>query len=96
MTPINLVNLHDKLTTAGIPVVSVRLTKDLQIELQLADDVTAEQKLSAAVIVEQYDQAAMDAAQPTFEGPLSVDEIEAAKSIPELKALLIKAFTTKG
>jgi len=96
MKPIVLADLHDRLLAAGIPILSVRLTKDLAVELVFQEEATAEQKLSALVIVEKYDQAEVDAAKPTFDGPLSAEEINAAKTLPELKALLVKAFTTKG
>lgn len=93
MTKINVGDLHQQLAAAGIPVVTVRLTRELKVELELADNATDAQKAEAQTIVDGYDQAAVDAAKVQ---PVSLDDINNAKSVGDLKALLAKMYATKG
>ncbi len=93
MTKINVGDLHQQLAAAGIPIVTVRLTRDEKIELQVAEDATEEQRTQARAIVDGYDQAAIDAAK---EQPVSLDDINNAKTVADLKALLVKMYATKG
>lgn len=93
MTKINVGDLHEKLAAAGIPVVTVRLTRELKVELELADNATDAQKAEAQTIVDGYDQAAIDAAK---EQPVSLDEINNAKSVADLKAIVARMHATKG
>lgn len=90
---INVGDLHEKLAAAGIPIVSVRLTRDLKIELEFETNVMNFQKADAQAIVDGYDQAAIDAAKVQ---PVSLDDINNAKSVADLKALLVKMYATKG
>lgn len=92
MTTINVGDLHDKLAAAGIPVITVRLTREMKIELELADATDA-QKAEAQVLVDGYDQAAVDAAKVQ---PVTLDEINNAKSVADLKAIVARMHATKG
>ncbi len=93
MTKINVGDLHDKLAAAGIPIVTVRLTRELKIELEFEANATDAQKAEAQALVDSYDQAAIDADK---EQPVSLDDINNAKSVADLKALLVKMYATKG
>lgn len=93
MTKINVGDLHEKLAAAGIPVVTVRLTRELKVELELADNATDAQKAEAQTIVDGYDQAAVDAAKVQ---PVTLDEINNAKSVADLKAIVARMHATKG
>jgi hypothetical protein len=93
MTKIIVGDLNNKLAAAGINVISVRLTKAQQIELQFADGVAEADKARAQQIVKDYDQDAENAAKPTG---LTLDEINNAKTVADLKTLLIKQHNLKG
>jgi DNA-binding LytR/AlgR family response regulator len=93
MTKINVGDLHEKLAAAGIPVVTVRLTRELKVELELADNATDAQKAEAQTIVDGYDQAAVDAAKVQ---PVTLDDINNAKSVADLKAIVARMHATKG
>lgn len=93
MTKIIVGDLHNKLAAAGINVISVRLIKEQQIELQFADGVAEADKARAQQIVKDYDQDAENAAKPSG---LTVDEINNAKTVTDLKALLVKQHNLKG
>ena len=92
MTTINVGDLHEKLAAAGIPVVTVRLTRELKVELELADNTTDVQKVEAQAIVEGYDQAAVDAAKVQ---PVTLDDFNDVKTVADMKALLIKMYLAK-
>lgn len=85
----HLAPLHDKLVAAGVPLLSVRL-KAGSIELEFADEATDEQKADAQKIVDAYDPDAEEAA------PSIIDEINNAKTLPQLKEALIKHYNLKG
>jgi hypothetical protein len=93
MTKINVGDLHDKLAAAGIPIVTVRLTRELKIELEFEANATDAQKAEAQALVDSYDQAAIDADK---EQPVSLDDINNAKSVADLKAIVARMHATKG
>lgn len=88
MTKIAVGQLHEKLIGAGVPVVTVRLTKAQRIELEYEPDTTDAQKVVAEQVVAAYDQAAEDAAKAARNAPVTVEEIDAAKTIADVKTLL--------
>ena len=88
MTKVNVADMHDKLAKAGIPVVTVRLTREQQIEVEFAPEATPEQKAAAQEVVYAYDQEAEDAAKAARSVPVTAADIDAAKTVADLKALL--------
>lgn len=93
MTTIKVGDVHETLAKAGIPIVSVRLTRDLKIELEFETGMSDAQKANAQALVDGYDQAAIDA---TKAQPVTLDDINNAKSVADLKSLLAKMYATKG
>lgn len=84
MTKIIVGDLHQKLADAGIPITTVRLTREQQVELEFGEAATDEQKAAARQIVDSYDQADEDANE------LTDADIDSAKTVGDLKALLKK------
>ncbi len=94
---INVGDVHTKLQAAGIPIHGVALNRPNKpgISIDFKDEATKEQRLEAQLIVADYDQEAEDAAKPAPAGVLTAEEINNAKSVQDVKALLLKLFPTK-
>ena len=84
MKKITPIDLHTKLEKAGIPIDGV--SEDGRIDFK--DEVTAEQKEAAAAILRDYDQDVEDAAKVPDAGDVTDEEIDAAKTVADLKVLL--------
>lgn len=95
MTKIIVGDLHQKLIDAGLPVVGVALDRPGKpgISLDFAETASAEQQAQAAQIVKEYDQDTVDALKPQ---PVTEAEINNAKTVADLKTLLIKQHNLKG
>ena len=95
MTKIIVGDLHQKLIDAGLPVVGVALDRPGKrgISLDFEGEPSSEQKAAAELIVKEYDQDAENAAKPSG---LTVDEINNAKTVADLKTLLITQHNLKG
>lgn len=91
MTTIVLADLHDALKAANLPIISMR-SKAGAIELVFTDDATSEQKAAAQALVDSYDQATIDAKKPQ---PVTMEDIEAAKTVADMKALMIRMLNEK-
>jgi len=91
---IKLSDLHEKIAAAGIPIQGVALDRPGKpgISIDFKDEATTEQRAAAEEIVRTYDQDAVDAAK---EKPVTIDDIHNAKTIPDLKAILIKLQQAK-
>lgn len=88
-----LADLHNALLKADVPILSVRRLPSGTIELVYGDDVTEAQKADGSAILAAYDQDALDAKKPKR---VSVDDINAAKTVADLKALLIQMHDLNG
>ena len=84
MKKITPIDLHTKLEKAGIPIDGV--SQDGRIDFK--DEATDEQKEAAAAILRDYDQEAEDAAKVPDAGDVTDEEIDAAKTVADLKVLL--------
>ena len=95
MSKIIVADLHQKLIEAGLPVESVALDRPGKkgISIDFQKDVTAEQKALAEQMVKDYDQSTVDAVKPK---PVTLDDITNAKTVNELKALMIRQYQLKG
>jgi len=95
MAKIVVADLHQKLIEAGLPVESVALDRPGKpgVSIDFQKDATAEQKALAEQIVKDYDQDAVEAAKPK---PVSLDDINNANTVTELKALMIRQYQTRG
>jgi cell division protein FtsN len=90
ITPIDLLT---KLEKAGIPVHGT--AEDGRIDFK--DEATPEQREAAAAILTDYDQDVEDEAKvaEATKGRVTEEEIEAAKTVGDLKALLKKLIKGK-
>lgn len=92
---IKVADLDAKLRAAGIAIDGVALDrpgkKGISIDFQA--EATAEQKALADQIIKDYDQRAEDAAKVK---PVTEEEINAAKTVNDLKALLIRQHHLRG
>lgn len=97
MTYINIGNLHHKLAAAGIPIDGIALNRPNKpgISIDFMVEATDEQKASAQTIVDAYDQDSEDAAKAISLSPVTADDINATKTVPDLKALLIRMLSEK-
>lgn len=95
MTKIVVGDLHKKLSDAGVPIDGVALDRPGKpgVSIDFHVDATEEQKAVAAQIVKNYDQDVMEAEKVQ---PVTETEINSAKSIPDLKALMIRQYRAKG
>ncbi len=93
MTKIVLADLHEKLALAGLPILSVRRMAD-DVDLVFFDGATDEQIKAANQIVADYDQAAVESSKES--DGLTLDEINSAKTVADLKALMIRQYNLKG
>jgi len=95
MSKIIVADLHQKLIEAGLPVESVALDRPGKkgVSIDFQQEATAEQKALAEQIVKDYDQDAVDALKPK---PVTLDDITNAKTVNELKALMIRQYQLKG
>jgi hypothetical protein len=83
-------DLHNKLEAAGIPIHGV--SEDGRIDFK---DATKEQQDQAAQIVADYDQDEVDAAKIDLQ-PVTLEDINSAKTVSDLKTLLIRLHNIKG
>lgn len=92
---INVGDLHAKLLAAGVPIDGVALDRPGKsgISVDYQNDATPEQKAQAEQIIKEYDQDEEDASKTP---ELSIDAILAAKSVSDLKTILIQLYNLKG
>jgi len=92
---IKVADLDAKLRAAGIAIDGVALDrpgkKGISIDFQA--EATAEQKALADQIVKEYDQDEADAAKAP---DVTLEAIQAAKTVNDLKAILIQLHNLKG
>lgn len=95
MAKINVSDLHRKLAAAGVPIEGVALDRPGKkgISVDFLADATAEQKALAEQIIKDYDQTAEEAVKVK---PVTEEEINAAKTVNDLKALLIRQHNLRG
>lgn len=95
MAKIVVGDLHQRLVEAGVLIDGVALDRPGKpgVSIDFQKDATAEQKALAEQIVKDYDQDAVEAAKPK---PVSLDDINNAKTVTELKALMIRQYQTRG
>lgn len=92
MTKINVGDLHEHLRQAGIPIHGVALDRPGQpgISIDFTDDATETDKDYAQMLVDAYDQDAVDQLKSGLD--VSEAEIDSAKTVADLKVLLKKAL----
>ncbi len=91
-------DVHALLTLLGIPVVTVRFSKDKGLEAEFEKEATPKQQQDAKAVMDTWNQAEVDAAKPdtTLTSGLTGEEVKAAKTVNDIKDLLIKAYNLKG
>jgi len=95
MAKIVVGDLHQRLVEAGVLIDSVALDRPGKpgVSIDFQKDATAEQKALAEQLVKDYDQSAVDAVKPK---PVTEEDINSAKTVNELKALMIRQYQTRG
>ncbi len=88
-----LADLHEHLIAADLPILAVRRTHEQKIEMVFTDEATEDQRKAAELMVREYDQEAVDEQKPK---PVTTDEINSAKSLADVKALMIRMYEIKG
>lgn len=80
--------LHGKLMGAGIPIDGVSFHREMGYRIDFRTEATAEQRAQAQQMVATFDP---NEVQPETErNTVTIDDINDAKTVADLKALLIK------
>jgi hypothetical protein len=93
MTKINVTDLDAKLREANIDIDGVALLADGTVRVDFRGEPDAVIAQRAQAIVKAYDQDMVDAAKPK---PVTIEDVENAETVGDLKALLLKMLNDKA